>query len=132
MTSHIVTLGLGANVGDREMSLLRAIETLKSALEDIKASKLYETLAVGKAAYGTYLNAVVEGKCSMSKEALESYLKKMEYDFGRDSEARERGDVPLDVDIVLFDAEIVRPRDFSQSFFRIGYESLHPEICIVI
>ena len=56
----------------------------------------------------------------------------MEYDFGRDSEARERGDVPLDVDIVLFDAEIVRPRDFSQSFFRIGYESLHPEICIVI
>lgn len=52
---------------------------------------------------------------------LERLSKQFEISLGRDAQARTRGDVPVDIDIVVFDGKIMRERDFESEFFRIGY-----------
>jgi len=67
---------------------------------------------------------VVEAETSLTLHDLGIKLKETEIEAGRDDECRELGLVPLDMDIVVFDSKILRPRDFAQSFFRIGLKQL--------
>lgn len=116
-----VVLGLGANHGDRYATLNRAMTSLSQVLENFRCSNFYETPAIGKNSTGTYLNAVVSADTTLSMQDLDALLKQLEIEAGRDELARSRGEVPLDLDIVVYADTIVRPRDYAQSFFRIGY-----------
>ncbi len=121
-----VVMGLGSNHGDRATALSHASHLLSTVLSEYRCSAFYETPAIGTHAYGTYLNAVAIGQTTMAAADLDAKLKSLELAAGRDAAARERGEVPLDIDIVIYDSRILRPRDFSQSFFRIGYNQLLP------
>ena len=44
---------------------------------------------------------------------------------GRDEERRRRGEVPIDIDIVLWNAKTVRPADFAREFFQIGFREIN-------
>ncbi len=119
-----VVIGVGSNCGDRDAAMADAIRELLGLLSGGRASSVYETPAAGG---GTrpYLNAVVAGVTTLPDAELNRRLKRYEVLHGRDLASRLRGDVPIDLDLVLSGGEVVRPRDFSQRFFRIGYEELH-------
>lgn len=130
----LFVLGLGSARKEKEPNgamesrtekLRWACQRLSSEFQDFNCSAFYETPAVGHKASGTYLNAVAEATTETNMEQTEALLKRLEIEAGRDAEARARGEVPLDIDIVIWDGEIVRHRDYSQSFFQIGYRSLH-------
>lgn len=120
---HMVWLGLGSNCGDRSRSMSMAIEWLGGILEDAEFSHVYETSPVGS---GTrpYLNAVVSGWTVLDDESLNLTLKAYERMHGRDDAARCRGDVPVDIDLVVSGGKVLRPRDWGCAFFRIGYDRL--------
>lgn len=119
-----VVIGLGSNHGDRYASLNRAINCLSQVLENFRCSNFYETPAIGQNTSGTYLNAVISADTTLPMQELDGLLKQLEIEAGRDEMARRRGEVPLDLDIVIYADTIVRPRDYAQSFFRIGYWQL--------
>ncbi len=120
---HSVALSLGSNCGDREGAVAEAEEWLTAILVGARGSDAYETAPVGS---GTrpYLNAVVLGETDLSDCQLNAMLKAYETSHGRDDESRRRGDVPIDIDLVVSDGKVLRPRDFACSFFTIGYYSL--------
>lgn len=125
---HEVIIGVGSNVGDRENSMADAISELLNLLDEGVASHIYETPAAGG---GTrpYLNAVVIGHTELDDNELNRLLKRYEVLHGRDVASRLRGDVPIDLDLVFSGGELLRPRDYSQDFFRIGYDKLLSRIC---
>lgn len=118
-----VILSVGSNCGDRQSQVADGTSWLQELLENSKQSSIYST---GDCHGGMrdYFNAVVKGVTSLSIEELDSHCKDYELSHGRTPEARSIGDVPIDIDVVVYDNEIVRPNDFRREFFQIGYQQL--------
>ncbi|MDE7441374.1 MAG: 2-amino-4-hydroxy-6-hydroxymethyldihydropteridine diphosphokinase [Muribaculaceae bacterium] len=118
-----VFLSFGSNYGDKKGNVEAALRWIGSLLDDMQSSDVYETPEVH--GYGaSYFNAVACGKIGLELEEFNRRLKVYERDCGRTEEARIRKEVPIDIDIVIWDGEIIRPVDFSREFFRIGYEDI--------
>ncbi|MCM1369880.1 MAG: 2-amino-4-hydroxy-6-hydroxymethyldihydropteridine diphosphokinase [Candidatus Amulumruptor caecigallinarius] len=121
-----VVLSLGSNLYPRDKRIRAAIEWLGSIMEDMIVSEIYETPELhGLGA--PYLNAVLAGVTHLTPDSLNKRLKLYEIEAGRDENARRNGIVPVDIDLVMAgneELEILRPRDFSHSFFRIGYDEI--------
>lgn len=118
-----VVLGIGSNCGDRRKNVESAVEWLKTILTETRSSEIYETPCALKEGR-PYMNAVVKGIFQGIGYDLEEKLKEKEKEMGRNSECRQRGDVPIDIDIVVCDGAIWKPWDFRQRFFTIGYSQL--------
>ena len=120
---HKIVISVGANCGDRKGEVSAAIHWLGSLMQEQKTSRIYETPCVGDDVR-PYLNAVISGIYEGDISSLETNLKNYEVMVGRDLECRERGDVPVDIDLVICDGKILKPWDFKQKFFRIGFEEV--------
>lgn len=119
-----VTISLGSNWGNKESNVSRALDWLSSQLISCQKSMLYETPEI-KGFGPSYCNAVVTGETLMKYDELNKLLKTYEKESGRTSEARLHKEVIIDLDIVIWDCQVVRPEDFSREFFLIGYRQLH-------
>lgn len=118
-----VIVGIGSNCGNRKENITKTIDWLRSLLTDFKCSQIYETPAVGKISR-PYLNAVAEGIFENEILVLNRLLKEQEKEMGRDEECRKREDVPIDIDIVIADEVVIKPWDYNQRFFRIGFDEI--------
>jgi 2-amino-4-hydroxy-6-hydroxymethyldihydropteridine diphosphokinase len=111
---ELVYVGLGANLGDREESLARAIETIEkdSDLALFGVSSVFETEPVGPPGQDFYLNAVVALRVRLGPLELLVRLRGIERAMGRDRrQEKERwGPRTLDLDILFFgDRQIETP-----------------------
>ena len=123
MKMERVVIGLGSNMPDGESKLRMAMEVLSGLLSCQVHSDIYATKPLsGKGP--DYRNAVLMGETSLTFEDLNTELKRLETDSGRDASAREHGEVPLDLDIVIYGDKTIRPRDFRQEYFQKGYRSI--------
>ena len=101
----------------------RALLWIEEILTDLKKSEVYETKAVH--GFGpAYFNAVVFGNTELDYNRFNSIIKRYERDCGRTPDAKIRNEVIIDIDIVIWDGEIIRPTDFSREFFQIGYKEI--------
>ena len=118
-----VTISVGSNYGDRYALVENAVAWLKSILMQSTNSSIYETpcaLKEGK----PYVNTVIKGFYSGDAFQLEDELKDKEIEMGRNAERRQKGEVPIDMDIVLLNGDIVKSWDYKQKFFRIGFSEI--------
>jgi 7,8-dihydro-6-hydroxymethylpterin-pyrophosphokinase len=104
------------------------IEWLCQHLDNAIVSQVYETAADNGSA-GTYLNAVMMADTDIDTlPRITRMLKQREAACGRNLMSKITKAIPIDIDIVMFDGEVVRPDDFTKAYFRIGYTQLtaHP------
>lgn len=118
-----VVVSIGSNCGDRRTNIEKAITWLKSQLIEPVCSDIYETPCALKRG-ASYLNAVVKGFYQGVGYDLDDILKMKEHEMGRTAECREKGEVPVDMDIVMENHEVVKEWDFKQKFFRMGYQQI--------
>ena len=102
--NHVIYIGLGANIGDREETLRAAIDELKSldAGQGVRVSPLYVT--VPQEADGpNYLNAVAELRTLLGPHDVLKSLLRIEALHGRE---RPYANAPrtLDLDLLMYDA----------------------------
>lgn len=118
-----VILSVGSNSGDRQSQVSAGAEWLKTLLSDTHISSIYST---GDCHGGPreYFNAVVRGMTSIDISILDNLCKEYEVSHGRTPEARRKGDVPIDIDIVVFNNQTIRSNDFCRDFFQIGYKQI--------
>lgn len=119
-----VVLGLGSNYGERRKNIISIISWLEGILLNMKKSRIYETPCALKSGR-PYMNAVVLGDYTGTIVDLNQILKEKEIEFGRDDEGRSRGDVPIDIDIVIANGDIIKEWDYRQKFFQIGYQEIN-------
>lgn len=125
--NHLIpcTIGLGSNSSDRKTQIDNAINHICELLANAHVSEIYECEAInGKD--DPYLNAVVHGNSPLDKEELKSYLKAWEAAQHRDDTLDENGRhvVNIDLDLVIFNSRILRPKDFDRLYFNKGYSQL--------
>lgn len=118
-----VVVSVGSNCGNRRDQVSKAIEWLKSVLMQTRCSDIYETPCALKAGK-PYMNAVVSGFYEGDGIQFDDLLKDKEKEMGRNAECRQRGDVPVDMDIVICDGSIYKEWDYRQRFFQIGYDQI--------
>ena len=119
-----VVISIGSNYGDKKNSVEKVIEWLRrEVLMQMKVSEIYETpCALNEDC--SYFNAVVSGFYQGTGQELEEILKDRESQMGRNSKMKEEKKVPIDLDIVIMNGEVVKEWDFRQKFFRYGYSQI--------
>lgn len=101
---HVVTLGLGANLGERLDTLQRAVDLLAGeGVRAVASSRVWETDPVGgPAGQPTYLNAVVRAETELDADDLLAAAHRVEAALGRTREVR-WGPRTIDIDVLLYD-----------------------------
>lgn len=117
---HLIVISLGSNIVRREESVMVALTALREICSDGVDSGVYLTRPVSGVG-DDYANAVFRGSYDGEPEELSARLKQMEMMAGRDEAARERGEVPIDLDLVIVDGVVVRPKDFARDYFARGF-----------
>ena len=120
---YTLYVGLGANLGDREASLRRAVSLLgERGVPVSRLSALYETAPVGDADQPWFLNAAAEARTGLPPRlALQAFMA-VERALGRDRTApefRPGGARPLDLDLLLYGMKKIREE---------GLEIPHPRL----
>ncbi|MCM1291603.1 MAG: 2-amino-4-hydroxy-6-hydroxymethyldihydropteridine diphosphokinase [Prevotella sp.] len=123
----IILISLGSNCGQRENSICSAIEWLKNRLGNIICSEIYESESISKDGK-MYLNCVVQAFLTGDIGEFEADSKEYELQSGRDKRARENGDVPIDIDIVVHGNNVLRPKDYTQQFFIRGLRMIEDKL----
>lgn len=116
-------LCLGSNVADREQMIGRAITQLEGLCRIIASSTIYEA-PDDSGLGGPYLNVVMSVVPDLPYEDFRLRLKEMECDFGRNEQSKSIGCMPLDVDIIIWDGEIVDRYQYSREYFQKGFREL--------
>jgi 2-amino-4-hydroxy-6-hydroxymethyldihydropteridine diphosphokinase len=104
-------VGLGANLGEPEVQVRRAIEALATLRDTrlLRASSLYRSAPIGYTDQPDFVNAVAEVETTLAPRALLEELLAIEAGFGR---RRDFANAPrtLDLDLLLYgDAVITEP-----------------------
>jgi 2-amino-4-hydroxy-6-hydroxymethyldihydropteridine diphosphokinase len=71
-----------------------------------------------------YVNVVAIGVTRLALDELLSRLKAIERLLGRTPESKLRGVVEADVDLVIWNGEVLRPKDAARDYFLIPYNLL--------
>lgn len=147
-----VFIALGANLGDAQATVRRAIQALGRlpSTQLVKASSLYKTAPIatlvssrqqqeeGSAFLGglggDYINAVAEINTTLAPDALLALLQKIEREAGRE---RSYQDAPrtLDLDLLLYGEEQIRelhlqiphPRMSQRAFVLVPLHEIAPQ-----
>jgi 2-amino-4-hydroxy-6-hydroxymethyldihydropteridine diphosphokinase len=117
----VAYVGLGANVGPREVTLLRAVDLLAEAddVEVLAVSQLRETEPVGVLDQPSFLNGAVRVETSLAPRVLLELLLGIERSLGR-VRAERWGPRSVDLDLLVYGDETV-----DEPGLRIPHPRLH-------
>lgn len=139
-----VYLGLGANIGDKQGNIMRAIEKLSLALgRCIACSSFIESEPWGFESENCFLNCVAAFETEISPMLLLDITEEIERQLGRSRKSTDRVyyDRLIDIDILLYGDEIIsnerlkiphplmHKRDFvMKPFCEIAPKAIHPAL----
>jgi 2-amino-4-hydroxy-6-hydroxymethyldihydropteridine diphosphokinase len=124
---HLACLGLGSSV-DPGRHLQRAIQRLRSTGAVEAVSTAWESPAVGSDG-PDYVNAALLVRTSLSKDALMANLKEIEHELGRFRGCGRTGSgLTIDIDLVVFDREVLEDDLWSQAYRAVPVAELMPDL----
>ncbi len=101
-------VGVGANLGDRQATIERAIDLLRARVDVVAVSALRETSPWGYADQPHFLNGAVEVETELSARELLDVLLGVERELGRVRAGGPRyGPRTIDLDLLVFGEELV-------------------------
>ncbi|MBI3975834.1 MAG: 2-amino-4-hydroxy-6-hydroxymethyldihydropteridine diphosphokinase [Armatimonadetes bacterium] len=130
-----VALSLGSNI-DKERNIVRAVEMLAAVVRVVAVSSVYETAPVGDPDQESFLNAAVVVETLHSPEELKrEVLTPIETRLGRRRTADKNAPRTIDIDIALFNDEVLRvgdrmipdPELFAQAHLAVPLADVAPD-----
>ena len=106
---HPVIIALGSNY-QQAVHIRWASERLACLLEEVRYSRMLWTADV-KGSGKWYMNRLMTGTTTLSKEVLEQWLKKTEAETGRTKEK-----VTIDLDILQYDDQRYHEKDWQRKY----------------
>jgi 2-amino-4-hydroxy-6-hydroxymethyldihydropteridine diphosphokinase len=103
-------VGIGSNLGDREGNVRRALELLGAdpQIEVVAVSRLRETAPVGLLEQPDFVNAAAKIRTELSPPELLDRLLEVERELGRVRTGERYGPRTIDLDLLLYDQEVVQ------------------------
>jgi len=132
-----VYLGMGANLGDRQQTIEKAVQMLAQTpdIKIINQSAYYETEPIGYTAQDWFLNNVLHIRTTLTPAALLKVTQAIEQQLGRVRTIR-WGPRTIDIDILFYGEQIINtpdliiphPRLLERAFVVIPLLEIAPEI----
>ncbi len=130
----VAYLGLGSNMGDRQLNLERALEFLRQRLKIAQVSSIYDTEPVGDAVQPRFLNLVCQVRTRLAPSALLALAKGIEYKLGRTGKSG--APRPIDIDILFYGDQVIRtpeltiphPRLADRAFVLVPLSEIAPDL----
>ncbi|HEY0395064.1 MAG TPA: GTP cyclohydrolase MptA [Candidatus Elarobacter sp.] len=132
---HTVYVGLGSNLGDRQSTILSALQRLRAQARVEAVSSFYETPPANGCAGPAFLNVAAKLSTALDPLAFERFVRGVETAIGRQTrtplDAR-----PIDVDLLLVDDtvadfgrfELPHPYLASRAFNLIPLAEIAPDL----
>lgn len=144
--AHQVYIGVGSNLGNKKENFLEALLRVAKLPDTriLKESSLYESEPIGDAKEW-YVNGAIEIETRFKPEMLLKKFKNIERAMGRKKVKKRWGARIIDLDILLYDAAIVKKKSLriphpempSRKFVllplsEIAPQVIHPELGVTI
>jgi 2-amino-4-hydroxy-6-hydroxymethyldihydropteridine diphosphokinase len=115
-------VGLGANLGPREATLLRAVDLLgaEPGVDVLELSSLRETDPVGVTDQPAFLNGAVAVETTLAPRELLDALLRVERELGRERDGERWGPRTIDLDLLVYGGAIV-----DEPGLRVPHPRLH-------
>lgn len=110
-------IGIGSNI-DAESNIPRMLEILKTKVSIVRISSFVQTKPIGISEQADFTNGAVKIKTHLDKDSLNRELKKIEDNLGRDRSAPKYGPRTIDLDIVIWNGEIVDEDFYARDFIQ--------------
>lgn len=107
-----IILGLGSNIGNRVVNIDNAIVQISKIFNNLKISKIYETISMLKDDQQNYLNCIVTCEYDSTPITILSIIKKIEIDIGR-VRTKRWGERLIDIDIIDIDRLIIDSKELT-------------------
>ena len=115
-----VYLGLGSNIGNREVNLREALERLDAAeIRVVRRSSLYETEPLELLDQPPFLNAAVEVKTDLFPLQLLARIRDIEREMGR-RRVTPKGPRNIDIDILFYGRSVIQTAELETPHPRIA------------
>ena len=122
--NNAVVLSLGSTRAAREAQMTNCIAWLRGIATLTKLSSVYNSPA-SNGKDPDYLNAVAEIATALTHPELTKLLKDYERQCERTPQSKSLGSIPIDIDIVMWNGEVLRPKDFAQYYFAKGWNEIN-------
>ena len=106
-----VAISLGSNLGDRQSWIAFGAQAMARELEELQVSSVYETAPELVEDQPLFLNACCTGRTRLTPRQLLSQLQDAERAAGRDRSGPRYGPRTLDLDLLLYGAEVIEDSD---------------------
>ena len=116
-------ISLGSNSSDRERQMECAVQHLTQILSETVMSDIYESPA-HNGVDAPYLNAVMLASTTKSIDEVNAAFKQWEKECGRTPESKSQGVIPIDLDVVVWNGEVIRATDYSRDYVSKGVAQL--------
>ncbi|HEX5037973.1 MAG TPA: 2-amino-4-hydroxy-6-hydroxymethyldihydropteridine diphosphokinase [bacterium] len=120
-------IGLGSNI-DPDAHIGRALEALSAFGAILKKSSVRETAPLGAVGDVPYKNGVVLVETEQDLEAFQSRLKVIEETLGRRQVQKTSQRITIDLDVVMWNGEVVRKEVFERSFLAESIQEIGEKI----
>ena len=112
-----VIIGIGSNL-DAENNIRRGLEILAEKFELLKVSEFIKTKPIGITEQPDFINGAAKISTILNRENLEIILKQIEDQMGRDRTVPKFGPRCIDLDIVVWNGEIVDDDYYTRDFLK--------------
>lgn len=120
-----VILCLGSNL-DKEKNMERAAERLRALFVSIRFAEPIYTDAFDCPVPTSFLNQVAIAFSPLAAGEIKERLKEIERSLGRKPEDKGLGRVPIDIDLLCWNEEVLKPDDLRRDYIQSGIRSLLP------
>ena len=122
-----VVIGLGSNIKPQE-NIDRARKLLGEKFQILAESAFITTKPVGYTKQANFINGALLIETPLSQEILKNKLKNLEIEMGREASAIKFGPRSIDMDIVVFNGQIVDKDFYARDFLKKSVLELIPDL----
>ena len=121
---HTCVVCMGSNFKP-EAHLENAVVDLTRTFSHVVLGKSVKTKDEGGKSQSDYLNLAAEFQTELDPTSVIEILKKIERQNGRTASSKELGCVSLDIDLLSYDENRIKPEEFSKSYVKLALLTLH-------
>ena len=110
-------IGIGSNINP-EHNIQKSLAFLEQEVEIIAISSWVKTAPIGIINQNDFINGAVRIRTALSQDNLTNYLKKLEDKLGRDRSFPKFGPRTIDLDIVVWNNNIINNDYYTRNFIK--------------
>ncbi len=111
-------IGLGSNI-DAAANMNRSVELLKEQFSVLKVSQWMQTQPIGITDQPIFFNGALMLETTLELKALNSKLKDIEDQMGRNRSRPKFGPREIDLDVILWNGEVVDEDYYTRDFLQV-------------